>query len=384
MSLIPNDAGIRMRLQTDEALRPLVPIQEIPVDLTDLSPGTRFSARIQEVLPENTYKALVAGRSLTLALPESAKAGDTLELVVVDRSPRTIVAQLATTAPETSATSADELNQFTTLSKTAQLIGSLLAREGEKPSPAILNRGQALLAHPPSNGAELLPQLTKAVSQSGIFYEAHQVQWALGQRPLTDLLAEPQGSFSKPEILAAYRQEPSPASQSGRLEQNVDNQPSKNSMLNTLFRADEPSITNAPQGSTSPISTGLAAAVPEELRPLVQQQLESAATQRMAWHGEVWPGQQVEWEIEHDAHREVEGSDEQASWSTFLRLTTPRLGKIDARLRLSEQGVQIVISTPYDSTAGDLLGAASNLQQSLSAAGVPLIGLQVKQEQRNE
>ena len=384
MSLIPIDAGIRLRLQTDEALRPLVPINEIPVDLTDLSPGTKFSARIQEVLPENTYKALVAGRSLTLALPESAKAGDTLELVVVDRSPRTVVAQLASTAPENSAAGAGDLNQFTTLSKTAQLIGGLLAPEGEKPSPAVLNRGQALLSRPPSSGADIVLQLTKAVSQSGVFYEAHQVQWALGQRPLADLLAEPQGSFSKPEVLAAYRQEPNPTSQIARLVQAKDDQPVNAIALHTTFKPEELSTSSAPQVSASPMTAGLAAVVQEDLRPLVQQQLESAATQRMAWHGEVWPDQKLDWEIERDVHRATDTGDEQASWSTFLRLTTPRLGNIDARLRLTEQGVQIVIATPYESTAGDLRDASSALQQSLSAAGVPLIGLQIKHDRNDE
>ncbi|MBK8120176.1 MAG: hypothetical protein IPK39_14130 [Sulfuritalea sp.] len=75
MVLIPNDVGVRMRMQTEAALQPIAPVAEIPADLTDLRPGQAFSARIQEVLPENTYKALVAGRSLTLALPEGAKAG---------------------------------------------------------------------------------------------------------------------------------------------------------------------------------------------------------------------------------------------------------------------------------------------------------------------
>ena len=117
--MIPNDAGIRMRMQTEASLQPILPVSEIPAELADLRPGSTFSARIQEVLPENTYKALVAGRSLTLALPEGAKTGDTLELVVIDRTPRLIVAQLAN-GKGTADASGGAGYEFTSLSRTAQ------------------------------------------------------------------------------------------------------------------------------------------------------------------------------------------------------------------------------------------------------------------------
>lgn len=129
-----------MRMQTETALHPIAPVAEIPADLTELRPGQAFSARIQEVLPENTYKALVAGRSLTLALPEGAKAGDTLELVVIDRTPRLIVAQLANRGGPGDLAAASY--EFTSLSPAARLIGALLARDGSAPPAAPLTRGR--------------------------------------------------------------------------------------------------------------------------------------------------------------------------------------------------------------------------------------------------
>jgi hypothetical protein len=96
MVMIPTPVGVQVRSQTDAPLNPLRPVAEIPSDLPDFQPGQVFRARIQEVLPENTYKALVAGRSLTLAMPESVKAGDTLELVVVGRTPGAVVAKTVT------------------------------------------------------------------------------------------------------------------------------------------------------------------------------------------------------------------------------------------------------------------------------------------------
>lgn len=368
-----------MRMQTEASLQPIAPVSEIPADLVELRPGQAFSARIQEVLPENTYKALVAGRSLTLALPQGAKAGDTLELVMVDRTPHLIVAQLASRGgPGDAAAGANY--QFTNLSPTAQLIGALLARDGASPPPAELNRGQALLAtasaDPAKMAAELAPQLAKAVSQSGLFYESHQVQWVSGQRPLLDLLAEPQAKHAPAEIPSAPGREPAeraavaaggrPAEFSGPMV-----------LLQNLFGADE----TRPQPATQAATPNPAAAIPEDLRPLVQQQLDAAATQRLSWHGEVWPGQEMNWQIEPDEQR---GGDAQADgekgWITSLRLTTPRLGEIDARLSLTPQGVRITIATPVGASAADLLDAAPALEKSMAAAGVPLLALQVKHD----
>jgi hypothetical protein len=387
MVLIPNDVGIRMRMQTEASLLQIAPVSEIPADLVELRPGQAFSAKIQEVLPENTYKALVAGRSLTLALPQGAKAGDTLELVVVDRTPRMIVAQLAgQSSPEAAATGTGD--PFTKLSGAAQLIGSLLARDGTSPPPAALTRGQPLLASASTNSAglaaELAPQLAKAVGQSGLFYEAHQVQWVMGQRPMTDLLAEPQAKHSPAEALPARGQESSgvmarPASGAAR--------PAEFSgpmvLLQNLFRSEEArqqgSAQSTPAAAAANATPAVAAAIPEEIRPLVQQQLDAAATQRMAWHGEVWPGQVLDWQIEPDGQRtDNEQADSERGWITSMRLITPRLGEIDARISLTPQGARITIATPTGASAADLQGAAPSLEKSMAAAGVPLLALQVR------
>ena len=378
MVLIPNDVGLRMRMQTEASLLQAVrPVGEIPADLPELRPGQAFSARIQAVLPENTYKALVAGHSITLALPRGAKAGDTLELVVVERTPRAIVAQLASqSSPGGPAAGAS--NPFTSLSHTAQLLGALLARDGTPPPPAALTRGQPLLAAVPADptklAAQLAPQLAKAVGISGLFYEAHQVQWVLGQRPIKDLLAEPQakhsptGSPSVPEQEAtglADRAIPGGRPTSGPMV-----------LLQNLFGSEEARTQTGPQ---TPAAQNPAEAVPEELRPLVQQQLDAAASQRMAWHGEVWPGQKLNWEIEPDQHRTGDDpANSERGWTTSLRLVTPRLGEIDARLSLTPQGARITLATPTDTSAANLKDAAPALEKSMAAAGVPLLALQVK------
>jgi hypothetical protein len=467
-------------MQTEaNLLQPVQPAHEIPSDLPELRPGQTFNARIQETLPDNTYRALVAGKQLTLQLPEGAKPGDQLELVVIDRSAKVVIARQV----EGSTTTADATAPYAyaKFSPAARMIGQLLPADGEAAPPVQLNRGQPLLTQPPqaqSAAATLAPILGKAVTQSGMFYEAHQAQWVSGKLPLEQLLQEPQGLRSSP---AAFRNAVAEAivrtlvpatvqatSQSvaqsnlGASMTAVTQSVPGAAVASVVAGATNPalvqpqSIANAPganllshlsdqvlplvrqqvdavatnrlpaseaarviaQAFTAaghPVTTenalqalqggmarigaegmsslsaqapaanvqqaaGLATQqVPDEMRPLVQQQLEAAASNRVFWHGEVWPRQTMDWAIEWDGEREADGSEEEeARWRTALSLTTPRLGRIEASLQLSPKGVSISLATPDADSAADLRDAAPRLAEALAAAGVPLRGFQVK------
>ena len=361
MALIPPDAGIQMRLQNSaNQLQPATPVREIPTDVPDLRTGQAFSARIQEVLPENTYKALVAGKLITLQLPEGAKPGDTLELVVLDRTPKVIIARQAE-SPATAASS--EPYKFTTLSRAGQLISNLLLPEGETPQPATLNRGAPLLPAPPAAAADLVPVLQKAIAQSGLFYEAHQAQWVGGKLPIEQLLQEPQGRHSAPETLAQHG-----------VERRETGRPAPSLAVPGEERA--VAASGSPQQAASAAQTVLA-----ELRPLVQQQLDAAATQRLIWHGEAWPNQPMDWEVVREQERgPTAAADEEMSWRTTLRLDTPRLGHVAASLRLTSAGIAMTIATAEGATAADLRAGIPALAASLQAAGISLLSFQVQHE----
>ena len=460
MVLIPPDIGLRLRLQNELLPQPVTPLQEIPADLPDLKTGQTFSARIQEVLPESTYRALVAGKSITLALPESVKTGDMLELVVVDRTARTIIAQLA--PPSGAAAEADAAAYpHATFSRAAQLIGALLPPEGQAPSAAPLNRGQPVLAQPPQTGLELAPVLRKAVVESGLFYESHQAKWVAGRLPLASLLQEPQGMRSSPQARIAAAAEkllflgnvrqypqaqalptasaPAQAETHSALGQvpGVLGQAAP-APANSLVAGPLPAATQSPEapgtnppsvkpeaapgkaeaspsakematlpGGTQPPTPGqlatslreaaearhqqpnspvmpamTAASIPDELRPLVQQQLDAAGTQRLIWHGEVWPGQTMQWEIEwKEQGGGKSDQDDAESWTTTLQLETPRLGEMVAALRLRPGGVKIALMTPSGASAADLRAGAPLLEKALAAAGVPMLGFTVRQAQ---
>lgn len=376
MALIPNDVGLRMRTDLDTPLRPIQPLVEIPSELADLRPGQLFSARIQEVLPENSYRALVAGKSITLSLPEGAKAGDTLELVVVDRTPRSVIAQLAAGNVNT-ASSSEATYPFASLSRTGQLIASLLGADGETPPSAPLTRGQPLLPQGAADAAEIAPQLAKAVGESGVFYESHQAQWVLGQRPLAHLLAEPQAQHSPGQPVAPTPHESTPALPQARAAEPGN----ASTIARTLLGPGDEQVRTADTAiATRAVATS---PLPEEIRPLVQQQLEAAASQRLAWHGEIWPNQTFEWEIERDPSPKSQDDTDPPQWRTSLRLTTPRLGQIDAQLQMGAQGVRIDIAADSAQSTSDLRNAAPFLEGAFAAAGIPLLGIQIREEAEN-
>jgi hypothetical protein len=376
MVMIPTDVGLQVRNQTEPGTHPVRAIGEIPSDLPELRQGQAFSARIQEVLPENSYKAVVAGRLLTLSLPEGAKAGDTLELVVVGRTPRAIVAQRSDGAGATMAPF-----ENSSLSRAGQLIASLLGAEGEAPPPANLSRGGPVLAKVPANAAEIareLPSgLSRAVAGSGMFYESHQVQWALGQRPLASLLTEPQGRYSEPALLRAAAEGSEELALVARRDGTAP--PSARDLQQAMAGREQlpAGLTDndaAPSGPARPVT------IPDELRPLIQQQLEAGASNRLVWQGEVWPDQTMEWEIRRDGSGATEIPEAQDVWQTRLRLNLPRLGEIDVRLQFSAGSVNVMLDTPQAASSSKLQAALPALQQSFSAAGLNLAGAQVKRE----
>lgn len=379
MAVIPPDAGVRMRSHADPGqLQALAPVRGIPAGLPEFQPGQAFTARIQETLPNNTYKALVAGRQLTLQLPEGANPGDVLELTVVDRSAQAVIARRADGQGNPALVDARPY-PYSRISDAGRLIGRLLPAEGEAPQPAALNRGQPLTTQAPTTGAALAPALQKAVSQSGLFYEAHQAQWVAGERALASLRAEPQGQLPPPT-------RPTTANAtSGNQEAQAANPQTAAVRTELTGRTAEPPtrVDNQPQAASGTTNQQQPPTIPESIRNIVQQQLDAVATQRLAWHGEVWPGQTVEWAIQRDTveDRDTNGAEsvEAPRWSTSLRLTLPRLGTIDAVLQLNGSRLNIRLAAEADA-AGNLREQAASLNEALTGTGLNVQSLEIRDE----
>ena len=111
---------------------------------------------------------------------------------------------------------------------------------------------------------------------------------------------------------------------------------------------------------------------------LVQQQLEALATQNFSWQGQVWPGQEMRWEIDEEAARQgQDGEDTAPKWSSRLHLALPNLGEIDAQIRL--EGNSITLSMSADSAETRTLMRVSGLalRNQLDEAGLTLASMGV-------
>lgn len=383
--MIPGDLAARLKLLTQSFVQPLTAVHEVPADLPPFSEGQRFTARIESPLPDGSYRAVVAGRTMTLSLPQAASAGDTLDLVVIGRNARSIVAARA--EPGLPAAPAEA-----TLSQAGRLIGAALATSGEA-APAAAQAKAPLLPQPGIDPGTLAPTLAKALAESGVFYEAHQARWVSGRLPIAALLREPQnmqnasapappaaGAPSAPPQAvihghtAAPAPAPAPSATSAAAMTPAQATPDEGG-ARAHAGADSRYLAMATQSDAQ-----AGARLPEDLVPLVRQQLDALAHQPVLWRGELWPGQALEWEIEEQAHR-APGEDGQATaWTTSLRVTLPNIGRVAARIALAGDHASIRLEAAEAAGASALAAAGGELTGALSAAGMTLDALQVQHD----
>jgi hypothetical protein len=369
--MIPSDLTARLRSMMESAVHPLTALKEIAGGLPEFRPGSRFTATVQTPLPDGTFKAIVAGKSVVLSMPQSAKAGDTVELVTVERTPRMIV---ATTLGAQVGALRD--TPGTTLSRGAQVIGNLLAHSDDLSTKAApLARNLPILSQPPATGRNLAPLLQAAIAESGVFYEAHQALWVTGQFALDSLLREPQGRqgwnrHQGPDNL--WQRDASTAGANGSTPQPA---------LTLLVRAADGEIVRQavpPEGAQTTAANHMSSpGLPTDLVPVVRQQLDALSNQHVLWVGQVWPGQTMEWEIDDPTqHRSADAREPQA-WKTTLRLALPRLGSVVATLVLDTSGVALDLRVSETDSADALRGRIADLASALKAVGVPLRSMQV-------
>ena len=107
---------------------------------------------------------------------------------------------------------------------------------------------------------------------------------------------------------------------------------------------------------------------------LMSQQLAVLENQQIAWHGEVWPGQKMDWDIDLQP-RDVTDDNGQSSPDTSqnngdrpvsseMTLHFPHLGKVSAKLTLIDGRMTINVSAEQATT----LEAFKNQRQSLAKA----------------
>lgn len=347
--MIPSDLAARLRTLGEASffsgepnVAPLARVKAISANLPEFTPGQRITASLQATAQDNTYQARIDGREVILSLPQGVKAGDSLELIVSHVTPQAVFATLAQPTPDTTSGAA--------LSQTGKLISFLLTGQPAAATTS-LNGGQPLLATAPQTAAttaQLASNLGAAVAESGLFYESHQARWLSGQIDTASLLKEPQGR----ESAATLKTVPLPPT----------------GLAESTSAATTATATAATKAELAPVA--------ERLLPLVHQQLDAIATHQLVWQGQIWPGQNMEWEIE-DPARDSDGSEGESepTWNTTLRLTLPGLGGVEARLHLTPAGIAVRLIADSSATRNALEAAESRLADALAAANVPLTGM---------
>jgi hypothetical protein len=267
----------------------------------------------------------IEGQTVAMRLPRPAVSGDTLKLSFAGHMPQPVFLL------DTSDAAPADAPQ---LSQTARMLSDIMQRVPER-TPPTLTPANPLLDQPAPHPAELALNLRAALVRSGLFYESHLANWALGLDNLDGLLQEPQNRL--------------------------------------------PAALSLP-GAT--VENGPPAGNP--LHALLTQQLQVLESPQFIWRGELWPGQPLEWQLKQepdtpaDAHARA-GNESETRWESRLRLTLPQLGTLDVLIKLdARQAFSIQVVPQRGDVAPVLQDNQARLAERLAAAGCTLRHLQVE------
>jgi hypothetical protein len=360
ITVLPNSVTLPAN---ELSVQPTASVQTLLDQLAELVPGQRVLAQVQSSLGNGVYRAMVSQREVTLALPFAAKTGDQLQLEVVSRQGKTMLAVV----PQDAAPPTDSTPLH--LSRAGQTIGNLIShyQQNQEPTPLLLKANQPLVFSPPNtapSASELAPALQQAIEQSGVFYESHLARWSNGTYPEALLRQEPQAQYQGnafgekrapqlPDSQLPAKGNPLPPS-SGT----SDAPPALNTLLTTADK-------DAESASHKPL-------IPAALSNIVEQQIATLDQPTLLWHGQAWPGQNMDWEISREAPDQTSTpGDPSTPWRSKLTLHLPHLGTVEAVLHLDGQrnlSLQLTVSTV--SSQDILEHGAQQLRHHLQEAGL--------------
>ena len=308
----------------------VVKVADIPARM-QLPPGAQVGANVPLTLvslqPRATFQVgAQAASAFTEAGPPLPEGADpsTAPLAYRESAPAgraaALLAQAGANATQAFAAGTEALN--TTLSPAGEAIAKVLAAAGKADTPMAGLVGRTpVVASPAADPGAIAQGLQQAVGKSGLFYESHVAEWAQGARALAELAGEPQQQ----------------ATQAG----------------------------NRPQAGDPATAQ------------FINLQLATQELARLSWQGQLWPGQEMEWDVRRDdGHQGAEA--EGGVWHSRLRLRFPELGELDASLSLAGGVLQLRFATGSEDTAALLRRHAPALAAALDAVGTPLGGFDAR------
>ncbi len=342
--------------------------------LIQLTLGKEYQAQVLSRLADGNFLVKINNAPANMALPPGTKAGDTLDLTLLAVQPRPT---FLLGKPDPGAT--------ISLSNAGRLIGNMLQQTQEGSMPTTLVGKAPVLSTPGAPAPQIAAALQNTIAFSGLFYESHVAQWALGARPTADLLREPPAKRVATSILGTPQ--PTPASEpetGGELNRLVNNlrglvtgeraQPADAQKVAVLTRSADLQEAIAPVSNKQPEVAGA------EAVKLISLQLDALEQRRIMWQGELFPGQPLEWEIKDETPQKGKDQAEpEPVWNSTVKFSLPTLGAVSASIRLVGDRVQIQVNTPSAETASALRTHGELLADALGAAGSPLESFLVKQ-----
>jgi len=321
--------------------------------------GQKLQGSVQAQVAPNLFKVSVSGQLVQMELPPSTRSGDTVALQVIALQPRLAFSMV---------NSANPLATSEQLGATARMLSSMSQQAPEKAYVRAAQSAPLWATPQPPESKQLAGLLQEALSNSGLFYESHQAQWLGGARSTAQLMIEPQNLT--PEQAKAVT---------------ANNTANKAVMANDntnhagiILNAADTNVSK--QLNTSSLPEGETLGIPDHLQPLVQQQLNALETRQMMWQGNVWPGQDMQWEV-HEQAAQTPSMKGQRQWVTQIQLDLPNLGAVTATLRLNSAGLSLTLNAGTSQTRAVLGSASTQLVSALADAGIPVLSTQVTNEQ---
>ncbi|AGU51394.1 putative flagellar hook-length control protein FliK [Variovorax paradoxus B4] len=315
-------------------------------------------------------------------------------------------------------------------SAAARVISAVLADLDAESEPV---RGAAPVWASPQeapSGAVLAAALARSVSGSGLFYESHLLEFAMGLRTLSQLAEEPQVRLTQPlqqpataaaplgqpvlavqpaaaqapaaaPLSAAGGPAPAPsdalpqALPSAQIHQAAVASATHMAAMAGGERMAGPGIGETGASASSARAAAPAAAAAELIHPqtatLVHQQLDLLATAVFRWSGQAWPNVPMAWSIHEETAEQPDHAPEDRGdgrstpprrWTTTVSLTLPKLGAVDLRLSLTGELVQAHLAASQAATLARLRSGGGELAPRLEAAGLRLQDLQITAMER--
>lgn len=333
------------------SLSGLIPVQPVlnATERDQAAPHTAFEHLAMGQTLTGLVKSLskgialveIDGQTVAMRLPHPAATGDTLRLRFAGHMPQPVF-QLET--PETAASDAPKLSQ------TARMLSDLMQQLPVRNALPTVTPPGPLLDQPTTNPAMLAIALRTALVRSGLFYESHLADWAVGQDSLDGLMQEPQNRLAAVETARAA---------TGPV--NVPSLPD--------------TVGSSDQKPLNPVHA------------LLSQQLQVLESPQFVWRGEVWPGHPLEWQLRQETdpeqgHASPGGAnDTETGWESRLKLSLPQLGTLTVHIKLDARQAFSITMVPEQPEVEALLQKnQGQLASQLAAAGCTLQSLTVQHD----